>query len=102
MTGDNAEHITLTDIKHAQCEDIWFRSMYTYLKYNKLPDDRKFAKRILDQHQDYMIINDTLYHIWRAKTGKLHNIQQLCIPYKYRHPIMKAYHDQPEWTLWTH
>ena len=96
MTGDNAEHITLTDIKHAQCEDMWFRSMYTYLKYNKLPGVRKFAKRILDQHQDYMIINDTLYDIWRAKTGKLDNIQQLCIPYKYRHPIMKAYHDQLE------
>lgn len=95
MTGDNTRHITMTDIKSEQKHCFSFKNMYNYLKYNTLPTQRQQALRIIDQHQDYIIINNTLYHIWRSKHSKMDDKQQLCIPPAYRTAIISAYHDEP-------
>ena len=102
MAGKDSEYITMEDIRNEQHKDHWFKCIYSYLRHNHLPKNRRLSKRILEQHQDYMIIDKTLYHLWRCKLKEEETIQQLCIPQLFRCPMIKAYHDQPDFGHFGH
>ena len=96
MIGDQLKQISIQDIRHAQKRDTWFNIMYTYLSYSRLPSTHELSKRVLRQYYDYVVIDKTLYHIYRAKNSVLEDTCQLCIPKEYRYHVIKAHHDQPD------
>lgn len=42
----------------------YFKHMYEYLQHGNLPDDKKRAKAIPYEAQQYEIFNNVLYHIY--------------------------------------
>ena len=57
-----------------------------------MPNDNKLAKRIINIHNEYVVHNGLLIHIWSNKNNTvLHN--QIYVPAKFRENILQYYHD---------
>ena len=78
-----------------QCPD--FQDIYNYLNTSSLPDDRKTARKITIESQQYSILNGILYHWYQRRGRKLNEqdrmIQQVALPRVLREDALKAYHD---------
>ena len=87
----NLDGFCIENIKMLQKKDIFFTSMYDFVKYDRLPGDLDMSKRIKTHHQDYIIWNRTLCHV-KKQQGNEQN-QQICVPIEFRSQIMQIYHD---------
>ncbi|MGL1886778.1 MAG: reverse transcriptase domain-containing protein [Reichenbachiella sp.] len=86
------ESLTVQNIRRAQRKDYLFNSIYHFVKHDVLPTDSRMAKRVTNTHQQYVIHDHILYHIWIQKKGNIQYIQ-MCMPEQFRTDIMKSLHD---------
>ena len=62
---------------------------------NELPLSKKLAQRIMLEHQDYIVINNILYHVWVRKGKNTEPVEQICITDNFKELIWKAMHTVP-------
>ena len=80
-----------------ECED--FKCLLAYMKTNEVPDDPKTAKRIVAEADQYVLINEVLYHLYyprqkgKAKVKTERIVKQLAVPKPLREEVLHAYHD---------
>ena len=84
--------ITLNAVRESQRNDSFYKPMINYLINGELSTTKKMAERIENNYQNYIIINDLLYHIWHDKS-KQRTIEQLCITEEHKNIIMRGCHD---------
>ena len=88
----NIDDLTVDKIKKSQKQDSFCISLYDYIKPDILPNDNTLAKRIINIHNEYVVHNGLLIHIWSNKNNNvLHN--QIYVPAKIREKILQYYHD---------
>ena len=83
---------SVENLREAQENDYWYSAMKTYVNDNKLPLSKKLSQRIIAEHQDYLVINDILYHIWNSKGKDSEPVQQICITEEFKDLIWNAMH----------
>lgn len=75
----------------------YFKHMYEYLQHGNLPDEKKRAKAIPYEAQQYEIFNNVLYHIFQPRYQNKVNaeimIKQLTVPEVLRDDVIRSYHD---------
>lgn len=75
----------------------YFKHMYEYLQHGNLPDDKKRAKAIPYEAQQYEIFNNVLYHIFQPRYKHKVNaeimIKQSAVPEVLRNDVIRSYHD---------
>jgi len=84
------------DMKTLQREDDELSPYIEYLQNETIPEDNKLARSIIMQSQDYIIENDTLFHLYYPQgKGKQSDrvIKQLVLPKVLRNHVLLAYHD---------
>ena len=93
-TTPYGEKLTLDIIEKEQKLDSKLFPIINYLINGLLPDDEKFARKIIFQSANYNVTNDLLYHQQhrRAKDGQQLDIQ-LVIPSNLRLTILKEHHE---------
>ena len=91
-TDLNVSNLTENNLKAGQRKNYFYRSMYGYLKHDKLPKDSKMAKRIQNHKDQYVIHNSLLYHLWKYNASD-QQYTQVCIPDEFRTSIMQSLHD---------
>ena len=71
--------------------------MYNFFKERTLSDDPKRAHAIPHEANQYVLMNDVLYHLFtkhlRKKIKETDIIQQLAVPTSLRNDILLSYHD---------
>ena len=85
------------DLQTAQRNSNDFKDIIQYLENRELPDDAKTAKRIIAESQYYVIVDNTLYHLYyhgsRGVPKAERLVRQLAVPESYREQALEAYHD---------
>ena len=69
---------SLKDLEAAYCNSAPFKDIYQFLKYNKLPNSRRLAKRIGANFLDYYVLGTLLFKYVHQKSGDVEAV--LCIP----------------------
>ena len=81
---------SLKDLEAAYCNSAAFKDIYQYLKYNKLPNNRRLAKRVESIAEDYYVLGTLLFKYINQKSGDLEAV--LCIPPSKIDFILDMYH----------
>ena len=81
---------SLKDIEVAYCNSAAFKDIYQFLRYNKLPTNRRLAKRIEANALDYYILGTLLFKYVHQKSGDVEAV--LCIPPSKIDFILDMYH----------
>ena len=79
MALPGLEKLGVENLREAQENDYWFGSMIKYIINNELPSTRKLCQRILASYQDYIVINNILYHLWTSGNTTPDTVQPICI-----------------------
>ena len=95
MSIPGLEKLSVENLRESQENDYWFGAIKIYITSNELPTSKKLMQRILTNHQEYILINDILYHIWTAKGNTQEPVQQICITNDLKGLIWKAMHEIP-------
>ena len=69
---------SLKDLEAAYCNSATFKDIYQFLRYNKLPTNRRLAKRIEANALDYYVLGTLLFKYVHQKSGDVEAV--LCIP----------------------
>ena len=69
---------SLKDLEAAYCNSAAFKDIYQFLRYNKLPTNRRLAKRIEANALDYYVLGTLLFKYVHQKSGDVEAV--LCIP----------------------
>ena len=81
---------SLKDLEAAYCNSAAFKDIYQYLRYNKLPNNRRLAKRVESIAEDYYVLGTLLFKYINQKSGDLEAV--LCIPPSKIDFILDMYH----------
>ena len=81
---------SLKDLEAAYCNSAAFKDIYQYLKYNKLPNNRRLAKRVESIAEDYYVLGTLLFKYINQRSGDLEAV--LCIPPSKIDFILDMYH----------
>ena len=81
---------SLKDLEAAYCNSAAFKDIYQFLKYNKLPTNRRLAKRIEANSLDYYVLGTLLFKYVHQKSGEVEAV--LCIPPSKIDFILDMYH----------
>ena len=92
MTLPGLENLTTENLSEAQQNDYWYAAMINYLLRNELPSSRMLSQKIINNHQDYLVINNILYHTWNNKGSADEVVQQICITENFKNLVWKAMH----------
>ena len=85
--------ISLDEIKTQQLLDPESKQMIDFLNEGKLPDDEDARKIVLNTQDNYMVIENILYHIYiNPVHKKIAAIPQLFIPESLRQKILSLSH----------
>ena len=80
------------EIKREYPKSLYFSDMYKYLKFCELPSRRKKARSVVQDSENYLLIQDLLFRIsWSAAEDELS--LQLCIPESQAPFVISMYHD---------
>jgi len=90
------ERFSLENLRHAQMNDYWYGALKKYIITNELPSSKKLSQRIIADHQDYIIVNGILYHVWIGKGKHTEPVQQICVTEEFKELIWKAMHALPQ------
>ena len=71
---------SLKDLEAAYCNSSAFKDVFQYLRYNKLPSNKRLAKQVQVSAQDYYVIGSILFKYLPLKSGELDSV--MCIPPK--------------------
>ena len=91
MTLPGLEIFSIGNLHEAQEVDYWYEAIEKYIMKNELPLSKKLAQRILLEHQDYIIINNILYHVWVRKGKNTEQVEQICITDIFIRTNMESY-----------
>ena len=78
------------DLEAAYCNSAAFKDIYQFLRYNKLPTNRRLAKRIEANALDYYVLGTLLFKYVHQKSGDVEAV--LCIPPSKIDFILDMYH----------
>ena len=81
---------SLKDLEAAYCKSAAFKDIYQFLRYNKLPTNRRLAKRIEANALDYYVLGTLLFKYVHQKSGDVEAV--LCIPPSKIDFILDMYH----------
>ena len=81
---------SLKDLEAAYCNSAAFKDIYQFLRYNKLPTNRRLAKRIEANALDYYVLGTLLFKYVHQKSGDVEAV--LCIPASKIDFILDMYH----------
>ena len=81
---------SLKDLEAAYCNSAAFKDIYQFLRYNKLPNSRRLAKRIEANSLDYYVLGTLLFKYVHQKSGDVEAV--LCIPPSKIDFILDMYH----------
>ena len=81
---------SLKDLEAAYCNSAAFKDIYQYLKFNKLPNNRRLAKRVESIAEDYYVLGTLLFKYINQRSGDLEAV--LCIPPSKIEFILDMYH----------
>ena len=81
---------SLKDLEAAYNNSSSFRDVYNYLKYTKLPPNRRLARKIETTAQDYFVLGSLLFKYIPHKSGNPEAV--LCIPPSKIDCILDYYH----------
>ena len=81
---------SLKDLEAAYCNSAAFKDIYQFLRYNKLPTNRRLAKRIEANALDYYVLGTLLFKYVHQKSGDEEAV--LCIPPSKIDFILDMYH----------
>ena len=81
---------SLKDLEAAYCNSAAFKDIYQFLRYNKLPTNRRLAKRIEAKALDYYVLGTLLFKYVHQKSGDVEAV--LCIPPSKIDFILDMYH----------
>ena len=81
------------NIKREQYSDPQCKLLIGFLKYNTLPKNEGDARSTILRQEDYIIINDLLYHIYVPLGNKPSTHAQLVIPQNLKGHFLKLHHD---------
>ena len=81
---------SLKDLEAAYCNSAAFKDIYQFLRYNKLPTNRRLAKRIEANALDYYVLGTLLFKYVHQKSGDVEAV--LCIPPSKIDLILDMYH----------
>ena len=81
---------SLKDLEAAYCSSSAFKDVFQFLKYNKLPTNRKLSKQIQCTAQDYFVIGSILFRNIPQKHGESESV--MCIPPSKIDCILDYYH----------
>jgi len=88
-TVDIAASYNITRLQR-QCLD--YKHIIAYLTDGSLPDDKKLAKRVILDAEQYVFINN-MYHLYQPRSKGLDRImpvvEQLCIPGSLREVLLR-------------
>ena len=76
------------EISKLQSRDDELCLVRQYLKDGTLPSDEKRARKILLQKDQFVLLEDVLYHIDSSPQHRL----QIAVPYEMRHQLMEENH----------
>jgi len=85
------------DIQNLQraCPD--FIPIFDYLENGKLPEEDKAARKVILEAEQFVIVDEVLYHLYFSRTKGLDRvtpiIRQLCVPRVLREKLLSSYHD---------
>ena len=87
-------NLTPEAVRDAQNNDKECKPLIIFLKHNILPTDDTKAREILLRQEDYVLINDLLYHIFTPIGHKRESASaQLVIPQNFKSVILQLNHD---------
>ena len=81
---------SLEDLEAAYCNSSAFKDVFQYLRYNKLPSNKRLAKQVQVSAQDYYVIGSILFKYLPLKSGELDSV--MCIPPSEMDCILDYYH----------
>jgi len=85
------------DVAKLQRECPDYKPIFEYIETGILPQEKKTARKIVFESEQFIIDHDTLYHLFHPRTKRMDEIvpivKQLCIPRILREELMVAYHD---------
>ena len=81
---------SLKDLEAAYCNSAAFKDIYQFLRYNKLPTNRRLAKRIEANDLDYYVFGTLLFKYVHQKSGDVEAV--LHIPSSKIDFILDMYH----------
>jgi hypothetical protein len=81
-------------VAREQRADPFCRQIVRFLKYGKLPNKSKDARKVLLREEDYILIDDVLFHIYTPTKNNLKDSQaQIVAPQNLKASILKHHHD---------
>jgi len=90
----NELDLSVGKIKAAQNKDPQTKTIINFLKYGRLPRNDKEARSILLRQEDYIVIDDILYHIHVPLAQKSTKaIAQLVVPQDLKKHVLYTHHD---------
>ena len=81
---------SLKDLEAAYCDSAAFKDIYQFLRYNRLPSNRRLAKKVEASAQDYYVLGTLLFKYINQKSGDTEAV--LCIPPSKIDFILDMYH----------
>ena len=82
------------DIIHEQNCDTFCKPIVQFLVNGELPHNRKEARAVISWQEDYVILNDILYHIFTPFGSKLSgSTAQLVVPKSLISTVLSYHHD---------
>ena len=97
MKDELGKFVALEQVAKYQREDPLVAPLIEYMETGNLPDDRKTARKIVFQADQYDITNGVLYHHWYRRhrgTAEEKFRRQIVIPENLKAYVLKQYHDQ--------
>ena len=85
---------SINRLRETQNDDYWYAAIKKYLMSQELPAAKRLAQKVITNHQEFIVINDVLYHLWIPK-GMSEPVQQICIPEDFKDMIFRAMHTSP-------
>ena len=58
-----------------QCDDL--KDLINYITHRELPDDHKTARRIVFESDQYIVENDTLFHLYQPRIKHMNKANKL-------------------------
>ena len=81
---------TLKDLEAAYVQSAYFRDVYEYIRYNKLPTNARKAYQVQVEANNYFLLGILLFKLHPSKTGEI--VPVLCVPPSKMDMVLDHYH----------
>ena len=81
---------TLKDLEAAYVQSAYFKDLYEYVRYNKLPTNLRKAHQVQVEANNYFLLGILLFKLHPSKTGEI--VPVLCVPPSKMDMVLDHYH----------